>query len=103
MKIGTLFFAGLLLTGSLVASDAAFAADGFLLREELAPDSDYCHLQFPAITEESLSTDNPILKSPDSGDIIDLYGPCDESPVGQNQIVSQRQDMQRRLNQDNGD
>ncbi|HEY2990808.1 MAG TPA: hypothetical protein VGL11_24050 [Candidatus Binatia bacterium] len=102
MKIAKSFLAAALLVGSLAANAGASGADGILLREEL-PGTNYCHLQFPAITEASLSTNNPVLESSDSGDIIDFYGPCDENPVGQNQVISQRQDIQRRLDQDYAD
>jgi hypothetical protein len=91
MKIGKSFFAAAILVGSLAAGGSAFSADGVLLKEQLAG-TNYCHLQFPAMTEESLSSNNPSLKSPASGDIIDFYGPCDENPTGKDQV--QKQELQ---------
>ena len=88
MKIATSFLAGLVLMGSVGVSGAK-AADGVMLKEEAVPGS-YCHMQFPAIEESTLYTDHPVLKSADSGDIIDFYGPCDENPLGQDQVMSQR-------------
>jgi hypothetical protein len=31
-----------------------------------------------------------VLKNPATGDVVDFYGPCNESPVGKDQITSQR-------------
>jgi hypothetical protein len=90
MKIANSFLAGLLLIGSLGAVNSAIAEeDGVLLKQEYTPGS-YCHEKFPAIRPSTLDTDNPTLKSSDTGDVIDYYGPCDEAPVGQDQIRTQR-------------
>jgi hypothetical protein len=94
MKIATSFLAALLLIGSLGASSTFAAAEGVISNQVLTPGS-YCHLQFPAIREETLSWDRPALKDPSSGDIIDFYGPCDHDPLGQDEIASQRQEFDR--------
>jgi hypothetical protein len=86
MKIATSFLAGLVLVGAVGVSGAK-AADDVLLKEEAG---DYCHMKFPAIEESTLFTDHPVLKSADSGDIIDFYGSCDENPLGKDQVMSQR-------------
>jgi hypothetical protein len=101
MKIGTTFLSALLLVASLAGSAMA-AEDGILLKEELAPGSDYCHMQFPAIQARTLSSDHPALKSSDSEDIIDFYGSCDENPLGKDQVTSQREEYarQRLIDQD---
>lgn len=54
-----------------------------------------CHLKFPAITEESLFSDRPVLKSSTDGDIIDFYGPCNFDPLGKESVMKQRADLQR--------
>jgi hypothetical protein len=95
MKIATSFLAGLVLMGS-VGVNAAKAADGVLSKQEFTPGS-YCHMQFPAIEESTLFTDHPVLKSADSGDIIDFYGACDENPLGKDQVASQRSEYQNRF------
>ena len=89
MKIATSFWAALLLVGSLGASNTFAAAPGVISNATLTPDS-YCHLQFPAIREETLSWDRPVLKDASSGDIIDFYGPCDENPLAKDQVQAQR-------------
>ena len=94
MKIAMSFVSALLLFASLAGGVTA-ADDGVLLKEELAPGSDYCHMKFPAIQSRTLSSEHPALKSPDSGDIIDFYGSCDESPTGQDQLTSQREEYAR--------
>jgi len=101
MKIAKSFFAALLLVGNLAATQTAAGADGILLKEELAAGSNSCHLQFPAIREETLSWDRPVLKDAGTGDIIDFYGPCAHDPLGKDEIASQRQQLER--NRDNAD
>jgi hypothetical protein len=76
-----------LITGSL--SGVALAGDGVLLKQESTPGS-YCHMKFPAIEERTLGTNRPQLKSSDTGDVVDFYGPCDENPTGKDQIVAQK-------------
>jgi hypothetical protein len=88
MKIAKSFLAGLVLMGSVGVSGAK-AADGVLLQEQDGP-GNYCHMQFPAIDESTLYTDHPVLKSADSGDIIDFYGSCNEDPLGKDQVMAQR-------------
>jgi hypothetical protein len=91
MKIRNLILAGLLLIGSVGATATAMADDGVLLKEEVAPDS-YCHQKFRAMDPNTLGSDQPVLKSADNGDVIDYYGPCDESATGKNQVWNQKLD-----------
>jgi hypothetical protein len=102
MKYGKLFLSAAILAGGLAAGGAAFGA-AVVYSEPLSANGDYCHLQFPAIEEDTLGTDHPALKSPDSGDLIDFYGPCDENPVGQNQVREQKLNIQRRYELENDD
>ena len=94
MKIATSFLAGLVLLGAVGVSGAK-AADGVLLKEKLDESSNYCHMKFPAIEYGTLGTDHPVLQSADSGDIIDFYGSCDESPVGRDQVQQQELNASR--------
>ena len=96
MKIVTPFVGALLLAGSLGASTAFSAAPGVISNTVLSPGT-YCHLTFPAIRENTLSSDHPVLKDPSDGDIIDFYGPCDTDPVGKDQVHEQKREHQRRL------
>ena len=89
MKIATSFLAALLFVSSLGASSSFAAAEGVISNAVLTPGS-YCHLTFPAIREETLSWDRPVLKDPSEGDIIDYYGSCDHDPLGQDEIARQR-------------
>lgn len=86
-RIGTMV-SMLVLAGSLTGS--AMAADGVLLKEEL--DQNYCHMKFPAIRQSTLATNHPTLKSSTTGDVIDFYGPCDESPTGSDQVQAQKRE-----------
>jgi hypothetical protein len=100
MKIANSFLAGLLLIGSLGAVNSALADDdGVLLKQEVTPGS-YCHEKFPAIRPSTIDSNHPTLKSSDTGDIIDFYGACDESPTGMDQVVSQKRDEQFRFGRD---
>ena len=99
MKIVRPIFAALLFIGTMGSYNTAFAANGIILEQEMTPGS-YCHLKFPAIDEASLSTKHPFLKNPDTGDIIDFYGPCDHDPLGKDEINAQRLDLQHRRQND---
>lgn len=89
MKTATSFLAALLLVGGLGGKSTFAAAEGVISNATLIPGS-YCHLTFPAIREETLSWDRPVLKDPSKGDVIDFYGPCDHDPLGKDEIESQR-------------
>lgn len=96
MKRITSCLSVVLLMGSLGVG-AARAADGVLEKDPNVPGS-YCHMKFPAIEESTLYTDHPVLKSADSGDIIDFYGSCDENPLGKNQVMAQRSEHENGSN-----
>ncbi|HEY7317898.1 MAG TPA: hypothetical protein VIE89_10015 [Candidatus Binatia bacterium] len=83
----------LLATGVLAASAAAIAADDVVVEGQLTPGS-YCHEKIPAMRSSSLSDNQPQLKSPTTGDMIDYYGPCSENPTGKDQIASQKLEAQ---------
>ena len=93
MKMRTAVVAGLLFLGSLGATATAMAADdGILLKQELTPGSSYCHEKFAAIDQSTLYSDDLTLKSSDTGDVIDFYRSCDESPTGKDQVWQQKLD-----------
>jgi hypothetical protein len=72
----------------------AWGAEGVIYKDA-TPSGDYCHLKFPAIREETLYWDRPVLKDASSSDIVDFYGPCDHDPLGKEEILRQRADLQR--------
>jgi hypothetical protein len=90
LLVGLGFAATLLNCASLVA------AQGIIFKNADSS-GQYCHLKFPAITRESLSTDRPVLKDPSEGDIIDFYGPCDHDPLGKAEIDRQKADRRRQF------
>jgi len=82
-------------TGSLWLSIAQlWGAEGVISRVP-SSGSNYCHLKFPAIREDTLFSRRPELKDPKDGDIVDFYGPCDYDPLGIEQIRRQRADVRR--------
>ena len=97
MKIATSFLAALLFTGALGSINTAMSADGVISKDELATDS-YCHEKFTPMTRQTLDADNPVLSN--SGAVIDYYGPCNESPVGEDQIQDQKLEAQHHFTND---
>jgi hypothetical protein len=95
MKVSMLILASSLTGGAL-------AADGTISKDQLSKSSDYCHQQFPAIRSRTLASDKPELKSPQSGDVVDYYGPCDESPTGADQVQAQKLEQSHHYTQSIG-
>lgn len=90
MKTVGLFLFPLILLGSFsLLAAPVWGAEGVILKVS-TPDGKYCHLKFPAIREETLYWDHPVLKDPSEGDIIDFYGPCDHDPLAKEEIEAQR-------------
>jgi hypothetical protein len=79
---------GIVFGAALFAGSEAFGAEGILYEAQLSG-TNYCHLRFPAIREETLTWSRPVLRSADSGDVIDFYGPCDYDPVGKDAAGAQ--------------
>ena len=91
------FFAGVfLLCGPSVWADEANVS------RVLDPSGSFCHLRFPAIREDTLFSDQPVLKDASEGHIIDAYGPCDFDPLGRESIFRQRRDHQLRVGRRHG-
>ena len=70
----------------LGADTKAPGAEGVLMKQEYIVDS-YCHQKLPAIRESSLAGDHPVLSAEET---IDFYGPCNQDPVGKDQLTAQR-------------
>ena len=102
MKIATSFLAALLFTGALGAMNTARGEDGIVSKNELSADS-YCHEKFPAIRQSTLGNDQQQLKDSNTGDVIDFYGPCDEKPLGPDQLQAQKLEDQHRLEMEYSD
>ena len=89
----------LILTSSLAGS--AIASVGILLKDEAGKaGANYCHMKFPAIDDTTLAENPPQLKPSATGDVIDFYGACDESPTGKDQVMAQRREEQYRFETD---
>jgi len=80
----------LLVTGAgLVLAGAAWSAESGISK---TPDATgkFCHLKFPAIREDTLYSDRPMFKDAGSGDIVDIYAPCDYDPLGKDEVARQQ-------------
>ena len=97
MKNFKLLLSVLSLTASLGWSGVSLGAEGVISKVAPATPGNYCHMKFPAIREETLYSDRPVLKDKSDGDIIDFYGPCDHDPLGKEEIQRQRLQLQRTL------
>lgn len=102
MKIAASFLAALIFTGTLGMFNNAIAEDGILSKDQFAPGS-YCDEKFPAIRSSTLDEEQPQLKSSTTGDVIDFYGSCDESPVGKDQVQEQKLEAQHQLENEYSD
>ena len=96
MKIATSILAAVLFTSTLGTLNNVIAEDGILSKDQFTAGS-YCHEKFPAIRQSTLDSDQPTLKDSSTGDVIDFYGPCDESPVGKDQVQEQKLEAQHRF------
>ena len=95
MKNMKVLLSVVILLGALGVTMAAQADDPGISRDQFEAGS-YCHEKFPAVTGRSLASDDPVLKSSASGDVIDFYGPCSENPVGDDQVQAQKLEREHR-------
>ena len=103
MKRGLLFFLLVVLGGGVGVNPAVAqnvkakgVKPGVIEATPLNRAGTYCHLKFPAIEPNTLGTDHPKLKSKDSGDIVDFYGPCSYDPVGADEVCRQQAERMHR-------
>jgi hypothetical protein len=72
------------------SAEPTAAQEGELLVKERIAGTNYCHMKFPAMEEDTLSQRRPDLKSRSSGDVIDFYGSCDYDPDGRMATTDQK-------------
>ena len=99
MKNAKALLAAVILLPNITVSSTALADDGVISKDQVEPGS-YCHEKFPAIEGNSLASNKPVLRSQNSGDVIDYYGPCDESPTGKDQVNEQKLEFEHRMDND---
>ena len=97
MKTVKLLLSVLFLAGAMGSSVASAASGEGVISKDALTEGGYCHIEFPAIEERTLSWKHPVLKQ---GDIIDFYGPCDHDPLGKEEVQSQALEMQHRFERD---
>jgi hypothetical protein len=82
--------------GVFLLCGSVWAGDGVISRVP-DPSGSFCHLRFPAIRDDTLFLDQPVLKDASEGDVIDAYGPCNFDPLGRDAILQQRRDHRLRI------
>jgi len=95
MKTAKFFFAALVLSANVVVTYTPASAKeipGLVSKNGDVTESD-CPTPIRASTPESFLGEQPVLKHPNSGEVIDYYGPCEEIPVGQDQPATERLDQ----------
>ncbi|TAK08869.1 hypothetical protein EPO44_02025 [bacterium] len=80
------------IAGGMFLTAAAVGADDVILRVAAETDN-YCHLKFPAIREDTLFWDRPLLQDATSRDVIDFYGSCNHDPLEKDEVRRQRADL----------
>ena len=100
MKIKKTILSAVFVLGAMGPSVASADAAASVASKDAFTGSSYCHMKFPAIREQTLGTAHPVLKETDSGDIIDVYGPCSHDPLGKDEIQSQVLQVQHRRGRD---
>jgi opacity protein-like surface antigen len=90
-----------LIAAAAIAAGAtqAAAVDGVISSTSSAA-VDYCHSKFPAIRPSTLGTQNPQLKQPSTGDVVDYYGPCTHDPRGKDEAADQEREDEMRHDRD---
>ena len=88
-----LAFCALVLVSTFAVGTAQVRANENIVSKTAETDGSYCHLKFPAIIPDTLGTNHPQLKSTDTGDLIDFYGPCDHNPLGKDEVENQMHDQ----------
>ena len=73
----------------MVLAGTAWSAESDISKSPDAGEK-FCHLRFPAIREDTLYSDRPILKDAGSGDIVEIYAPCDYDPLGKDEVARQQ-------------
>lgn len=99
-NVKALLLASVLTASFGYATAEVWAKDG-ILSSVKAGESDYCHLHFPAMLEETLSWERPVLKDASTGDVVHFYGSCDYDPHGKDAVQTQTRDLERKIQRDN--
>lgn len=82
-------FAALLSLVALGLSFGSVLAEGTVKVVSSTGDG-YCHLKVPAARPSTLAREKSEMKSSETGDLIDFYGPCNYDPTGKDAMASQR-------------
>ena len=94
MKKSVSLLSNLLLSSTLFWGVPSVEAEELISIVPADSTAAYCHLKFPAMREDSLSWQQPVL-DPLAGNIVDFYGPCDYDPTGADEIRAQRRVLLR--------
>ena len=99
MKSTKLLSSVMLLSGILGVGSFPLWLGGVFPKVPVSHSSNSCYVEFPAIREETLNWDHPILKDWSEGDIISFFGSCSYDPLGKEEIRRQRAELRRYLSE----
>ena len=100
MKSTKLIAPVMLLAGILGVAAFSMWVEGVFSKVTASPGVNYCQIEFPAIREETLYTDRPVLKDWNASDFVEFVGSCGYSPLGKDEIEAQRAELRRDLRED---
>lgn len=89
-------FIGIFLAAMGLPSGSPLVAAESIISKVQNADGSYCFLKFPTIKEETLFWVRPVLNVPSSGNIISYYGSCEHDPLGREEILRQRRQLEER-------
>jgi hypothetical protein len=95
ISVGLTSVKALLLTTAIGLSAGPASSAEEAVKKVASTSDGYCHLKIPAARPSTLGNDRVELKSPNTGDIIDFYGPCNIDPTGKDIIIPQKQHRSR--------
>ncbi len=100
MKLSLL---AILLPSALMLSAVEGSGAQGIISKVSTGDGSICHLRFPAILEETLNSNRPVLGDPNGTDIISFTGPCDHDPLGMAEVRRQKLEHRRWVRRDRHD
>ena len=99
-NIKSIALSAVLAAGLTTGANHAVANDaGIVYKQAASDDSNYCHIKYMALTQESLQSGVPEFNP---SDIVDMYGPCNFDPKSPEEVRNQVSTMTRGFHGESG-